>query len=105
MARLRRARQTDSITKTTRARSVIRDLLTAGQRITFARVAREANVSTWFVYNKPEVKTAILDAMNDQTRHGAQAAATPRSQRATPAGLHTDVALAREEIQEPETGA
>ncbi|MGW0578015.1 DUF6262 family protein [Streptomyces sp. NPDC002920] len=99
VARLRRARQTDSVTKTTRARGVIRDLLKAGQRITFARVAREANVSTWFVYNKPEVKTAILDAMNDQTRHGAEAAATPRSQR-TPIGLHTDLAFAREEIQD-----
>jgi len=100
VARLRRARQTDSVAKTTRARSAIRDLLKAGQRITYARVAREANVSTWFVYNKPEIKTAILDAMNDQTRHGAEAAATPRSERATPASLHTDLALAREEIQD-----
>ncbi len=100
VARLRRARQTDSVAKTTRARSAIRDLLKAGQRITYAGVAREACVSTWFVYNKPEIKTAILDAMNDQTRHGAEAAATPRSERATPASLHTDLALAHEEIQD-----
>ncbi|MGQ4389153.1 DUF6262 family protein [Streptomyces sp. SAS_270] len=85
MARLRRARQTDSVAKTTRAPSAISDLLKAGQRITFARVSREANVSTWFVHDKPEVKAALLDAMNDQTRHGAEAAATPRSERATPA--------------------
>ncbi|MGY1503698.1 DUF6262 family protein (plasmid) [Streptomyces sp. QTS52] len=100
VARLRQARQSDSVTKTTRAREVIRDLLTAGQRVSFARVAREASVSTWFVYNNPEVKAAIRDAMNDQTHHGIEAAAAPRSERATPASLHTDLALAREEIQD-----
>lgn len=40
------------------------------KRISFARVAREANVSTWFVYNNPEVKDAIRDAMNEQTQRG-----------------------------------
>ncbi|MYZ33702.1 hypothetical protein GT002_00810 [Streptomyces sp. SID4917] len=50
-------------------------MLAAGQRISFARVAREANVSTWFVYNSPEAKTAIRDAMHEQTHHGVEAAA------------------------------
>lgn len=75
-------------------------MLAAGQRISFAGVAREANVSTWFVYNSAEVKTAIWDAMQEQTHHGVEAAAAPRRERATPASLHTDLALAREEIQD-----
>ncbi|MET7698640.1 hypothetical protein [Streptomyces sp. NPDC005485] len=65
----------------------ISGLLKAGQRITFARVAREANVSTWFVHDKAEVKAALLDAMNDQARHGAEAVATPRSKPGIPADL------------------
>ncbi|MFE1907628.1 DUF6262 family protein [Streptomyces gardneri] len=99
VARLRQARQADSATKTARARDAIRDLLSAGQRISFARVAREADVSTWFVYNTPAIKSAIGNAMSDQAQHGREAAAVPRPERATPASLHTDLALAREEIQ------
>lgn len=76
------------------------DLLSAGQRISFARVAREAGVSTWFVYNTPAIKSAIHNAMSDQAQHGREATAMPRPERATPASLHTDLALAREEIQE-----
>ncbi|MBW8797359.1 MAG: hypothetical protein JF597_28315 [Streptomyces sp.] len=63
-------------------------------------MAREADVSTWFVYNTPAFNAAIRNAMGDQAQHGRQAAALPRPERATPAGLHTDLALAREEIQE-----
>jgi chromosome segregation ATPase len=100
VARLRQARQSDSVTKTTRARGVVRDLLNAGQRISFARVAREADVSTWFVYNNSEIKAAVRDAMNDQTHHGVEVAATPRPERATPASLRTDLALAGEEIKD-----
>lgn len=99
VARLRRVRQSDSASKSTRAQSAIRDLLKAGQRVSFACVAREADVSTWFVYNKPAVKAAIQNAMSGQAHHGVETAATPRPERATPAGLHTDLALAREEIQ------
>ncbi|MEU6882171.1 DUF6262 family protein [Streptomyces sp. NPDC046712] len=100
MARLRQARQSDSTAKSARARGVVRDLLRAGQRISFARVAREAGVSTWFVYNEPAVKAAVRDAMNDQAHHGMEAAAAPRPERTTPASLHTDLAFAREEIQD-----
>ncbi|CAM5330348.1 putative protein OS=Streptomyces griseomycini OX=66895 GN=FHS37_003455 PE=4 SV=1 [Streptomyces griseomycini] len=101
VARLRRARQADSKTKTIRTQGAIRDLLNAGQRISFVRVAREADVSTWFVHNTPAINAAIRNAMSDQAQHGREAAAVPRPERATPAGLHTDLALAREEIQEP----
>ncbi|MFG2651198.1 DUF6262 family protein [Streptomyces sp. NPDC048436] len=100
VAQLRRARQLDSAAKTARATAAARDLLTAGQRITFARIAREANVSTWFVYNSPTVKAAIQNAMNTQAEHGTTAAAVPHSERATPASLRTDLALAREEIND-----
>ncbi|MGP3987048.1 DUF6262 family protein [Streptomyces sp. 3N207] len=94
------ARQADSASKSARAQDASRDLLTAGPRVSFARVAREADVSTWFVYNNPTVKAVIRDAMSDQAQHGMEAAAVPRPERATPASVHTDLALAREEIQE-----
>jgi hypothetical protein len=96
VARLRQARQSDSAVKTTRTRGAVRGLLNAGQRVSFTRVAREAHVSTWFVYNNPEIKAAI----NDQTHHGVEAAAAPRPERATPASLHTDLALASDEIKD-----
>ncbi|MFJ1602311.1 DUF6262 family protein [Streptomyces sp. NPDC088253] len=100
VARLRQARQSDSATKTIRTRRVVRHLLNVGQRISFARVAREADVSTWFVYNNSEIKAAIRDAINDQTHHGVEAAAAPRHERATPASLRTDLAVAGEEIKD-----
>ncbi|MDF3142846.1 MULTISPECIES: tyrosine-type recombinase/integrase [unclassified Streptomyces] len=87
-------------TRSAHERRAIRDLHTTGQRVSFARAAREADVSTWFVYNKPAIKAAIRDAMRGQAQHGVEAAAVPRPERATPASLHTDLALAREEIQE-----
>jgi len=100
VARLRQARQANSASKATRTQAAIRELLDAGQRISFARVAREADVSTWFAYNTPAIKAAIRNAMSDQAQHGREAAALPRPERARPASLHTDLALAREEIQE-----
>ncbi|MGW8761525.1 hypothetical protein ACWGN5_03385 [Streptomyces sp. NPDC055815] len=57
-------------------------------------------MSTWFVYNQPAVKAAVRDAMSAPTHHGTEAAAAPRPERTTPAGLHTDLAFAREEIQD-----
>ncbi|MEU0569246.1 DUF6262 family protein [Nonomuraea sp. NPDC005983] len=100
VARLRQARQTDSAAKTARTKGAIRDLLNAGQRISFAGVARKADVSTWFVYNTPAIRDTIRQAMSEQAQHGVQAAAVPRPERATPASLYTDLAMAREEIQE-----
>ncbi|MFG3142765.1 DUF6262 family protein [Streptomyces sp. NPDC048211] len=100
VARLRQARQEDSTAKTARATAAIRHLLEAGQRVSFARVAREANVSTWFVYNNPAVKSATQDAMLVQTDQGMAAAAVAPRERATPASLHTDLALARAEIKD-----
>lgn len=100
MDRLRRVRQADSAAKATRAKEVVDNLLRGGQRISFARVARQASVSTWFVYNNPAVKSAIQEAMADQTGHGVTAAAVVPRARVTPASLHAELALAREEIKE-----
>ncbi|MFF3559519.1 DUF6262 family protein [Streptomyces sp. NPDC002574] len=98
VARLRKARQADSTSKTARAQATVSALLSTGQRVSFARVAREAEVSTWFVYNSPAVKTMIREAINDQAHHGMKTAALPPPQRVTAASLQTDLALAREEI-------
>ncbi|QOV40912.1 hypothetical protein IM697_22530 [Streptomyces ferrugineus] len=57
-------------------------------------------MSTWFVHNTPAIKAAVRNAMSDQAQHGVEAAAVPGPERATPAGLHTELPLAREEIQE-----
>ncbi|MEI5008502.1 DUF6262 family protein [Streptomyces sp. PmtA] len=98
--RLSAARARDSEAKTARSLDVVRDLLGSGQRVTFAGVAREASVSTWFVYNQPRVRNAVQAAMDEQRELGRQASQASGSQRANPAGLHTELALAREEIKD-----
>lgn len=92
------ARRRDSQAKATRAHAAIQRLRTAGHRITTTRVAREAQVSTWFLYNTPEIRTAIALAVQDQLDNGCQV----QSPGATPVSGHslaTDLALAREEIR------
>lgn len=98
--RLSAARARDSEAKTARSLDVVRDLLGSGQRVTFAGVAREASVSTWFVYNQPRVRNAVQAAMDEQRELGRQASQASGSQRVNPAGLHTELALAREEIKD-----
>ncbi|WP_406436671.1 DUF6262 family protein [Streptomyces sp. NBC_00631] len=98
--RLRAARAQDSEAKTARTLDVLRDLFASGQRITCARVAREASVSTWFVYNKPQVQDAIQAAMHEQRQHGRRTVTGPSSGQVTPAGLQTELALARQEIKD-----
>jgi Family of unknown function (DUF6262) len=68
----------------------------SGARISFTAVAREAGVSTWLVYNNPELKRAITDAMKHPPRHDEppRPAESPTSQ----ASLRTDLELARHEI-------
>ncbi|MFJ7258126.1 hypothetical protein ACIQWV_37675 [Streptomyces sp. NPDC098085] len=53
--RLRQARIADSKAKTKRSLDAVASLIAAGERITVARVACKAAVSTWFVYNSPDV--------------------------------------------------
>lgn len=98
--RLSAARARDSEAKTTRALDVVRDLLGSGQRVTFAGVAREASVSTWFVYNQAQVRDAVQAAVEEQREHGRHTSQVSGGQRVNPAGLHTELALAREEIKD-----
>jgi hypothetical protein len=72
-------------------------LAESGARISFARLAREAGVSTWLLYNSPELKQAVTDAMNQPTPvrpHDPRS----RSAQSSPASLRTDLELARHEI-------
>ncbi|MQS15989.1 hypothetical protein F7Q99_27990 [Streptomyces kaniharaensis] len=97
--RLRQARTADSKAKTKRSLDAVAGLVAAGERITVARVARKAAVSTWFVYNSPVVHQAVQAAIQEQARHGIPAAAILPKQRVSEASLQTDLALAREEIK------
>jgi chromosome segregation ATPase len=98
--RLRAARTRDSEAKTARAMEAVRGLLSSGQRVTVARVAREASVSTWFVYNQPRVRDTVQTAIHEQREHGRQTSPATNGQQVTPAGLRTELALARDEMKD-----
>lgn len=98
--RLRVSRAKDSEDKTRRALDAVDALLRSGRRITVAQVAREASVSTWFVYNRPQVHQAVQDGISAQRTRGRQNSHTPEASQVSPAGLRTDLALAREEIKD-----
>ena len=97
--RLRLARVNDSQTKRQSALIVTRRLLKAGERISVARVARDAGVSTWLIYNAPEVAAAVTDAIAIQRRDGIHPD-IQRSRAPLPSvdSLRTDLALARHEV-------
>lgn len=101
--RLRASRAKDSEVKTARALDVVHGLLRTGRRITVTQVAREAAVSTWFVYNQPQVHQAVRDGITTQRAQGHQHSVVPEAQHASSAGLRTDLALAREEIKDLKT--
>jgi len=93
------ARQRDVHAKRDRVIASVARLHGTGQRVTIAHVARDAQVSTWFIYNTPTLLTAVRDAMRDQLESG------PRQtvETAAPVSSHslsTDLALAREEIRD-----
>ena len=94
-ANLIAARQRASKEKNARTLHALDRLLQKGARISFAAVAREADVSTWLVYNNPELKQAITDAMT-QPRRNKPPSSTKSV--ASPASMHTDLELARAEI-------
>lgn len=78
---------------------VIRTLAQQNHRISFKMVERAASVSTWFVYNNPEVRSAIDEAMRDQNSISPDPnheVANVRSIRS----LRTEIANAREEIKD-----
>jgi chromosome segregation ATPase len=96
---LHEAKRADSRRKHDRATATIKRLLDSGSRVSFARVAREANVSTWLVYNSAELKTTIQDAIDQQNTEGLKQAPVRPATTASNASLFTDLALARAEIK------
>ncbi|MFB7588249.1 DUF6262 family protein [Streptomyces sp. NPDC056169] len=98
--RLRTSRAKDSEAKTRRSLEAVDGLLRTGRRVTVAQVAREAAVSTWFVYNQPQVHQAVQDGITTQREQGRQNSTVSEAQQVSPAGLRTDLALAREEIKD-----
>lgn len=96
---LHEAKRADSQRKHDRATATVKRLLASGSRVSFARVAREANVSTWLVYNSTELKTAIQDAIDQQNAEGLTPAPARPAAAASNASLMTDLALARAEIK------
>jgi chromosome segregation ATPase len=65
-----------------------------GDRVTFTAVARSANVSTWLTY-ADGVREHIESAIRQQTTRPEP----NKMPQPTPAGLRTDLELAREEIR------
>lgn len=95
--RLQESRARDSTTKRARALQACKQLLEAGLPVTFTRVAQEARVSTWLVYNASEVRAAIETARELQTRHGLSSSQPrPDEPHTSSASLRTDLVLARE---------
>jgi hypothetical protein len=97
-AGLRAARARDSADKRQRVRDSIDALEAAGSPITGAAVARAAGVSTWLVYTD-----GLREHLDAARRRQAQHASRPphiAAEQATPApaGLRTDLALARDQI-------
>ena len=100
-AGLRAARTKDSHDKRRRALAAIDALQAADTPITAAAVARAASVSTWLLYT--DGVREHLDAA--RRRQAVQTSSPPRTTTPgdqaplTPAGLRTDLALARAEIR------
>ncbi|MCX5251766.1 DUF6262 family protein [Streptomyces sp. NBC_00201] len=92
---LREARRRDSRTKRARVLDAVQEMMRNGDRITFAAVARAADVSTWLTY-ADGVREHIESAIHQQRSTQPHPATTAQ---ASPAGLRTDLALAREEIR------
>ena len=91
------ARQQVSRDKHERTLTAVHRLLQSGMRISFAGVAREAGVSTWLLYNSPELKQAIRTGMQRQPQPEPPTTSRAQSHPA-PDGLRTDLELARHEI-------
>lgn len=94
---LREARRRDSQTKRARVLQVVEEMTRSGEPITFAAVARVANVSSWLVY-ADGVRHHIEAAQRQ--RLASPAADQLGGKSSSAAGLRTDLELARAEIRE-----
>jgi chromosome segregation ATPase len=86
------ARRSDSSTKRARVRSTLEQMAADNTPITFASVARAAQVSTWLVYT-PGVREAIEAARTRQPAPDPASRSHPNT-----LAVATDLALARAEI-------
>lgn len=89
------ARRSNSAAKRERIQTVLERMQRDSTPITYAHVARQAQVSTWLVY-APDVREIIEAARADQQTRGSQPAR--RQPRRSADDLETDLALARAEI-------
>jgi len=89
------ARRRDSHERRARVTEAIEAMLADGTPITFTAVARQARVSTWLVH-ADGVREAIEQARD---RQRAEPVTPPPVRGTTQASLHTDLALARDEIK------
>jgi chromosome segregation ATPase len=96
---LHEAKRADSRRKHDRAIATVKRLVDSGSRVSFARVAREANISTWLVYNSADLKTTIQTAIDHQNTEGLTQTPARPATAASNASLMTDLALARAEIK------
>jgi chromosome segregation ATPase len=88
------ARRAEAAIKRARVAAALEQMVAEDRPITFAEVARAAQVSTWLVY-APGVRDTIEEA---RARQSAHESLTKRRQRQDVPGLATDLALARAEI-------
>lgn len=93
---LKAARQRDSADKRGRVLKTVQDMLRDNRRITFAAVAREADVSSWLVY-APGLRERIDQARARQAAQGHQDQQSGR--KVSTASEQTDLLLARQEIK------
>ncbi|MEW1628997.1 DUF6262 family protein [Streptomyces sp. NPDC089173] len=100
-AALKAARQRDSQDKRSRVLEVLEALQRTGTKITFAKVAKEANVSNWLAYS-PGLREPIEAARRHQEEHGVEGPAdsVPAQSRVSNASLKTDLALAQQQVKE-----
>jgi hypothetical protein len=90
------ARRRDSQQRRARVTQAIERMLADGTPITFTAVARRARVSTWLVH-ADGVREAIEQARNRQRTEPVTP--PPTLHEASQASLHTDLALARDEVK------
>jgi chromatin segregation and condensation protein Rec8/ScpA/Scc1 (kleisin family) len=97
--RLVQARKRDSDIKRKRALDAMHLMPDSGQRVSFTSVAWQARVSTWLLYNVPELKRAVQKAIDTQIQspppNGRLKGGTLPELFAT-----TELALARAEIKQ-----
>ncbi len=66
-----------------RTEKAIAEVKKKGQRLSFANIARAADVSVSYLYKYPEIKHRIQDLRTEQERNGKPATPQPRSDKSS----------------------